>query len=111
MRNCCCCCCCSAFGVGCEERTIALPLLLPGCSKSVLLCPAMSVGVLFVPVFWVEPGWICLFSPSSWRDFSCFHAGRPAWEMGDLINSGGRWVDFSREAKFEQKTDPELKGR
>ena len=62
-RNCCCCC---AFGVGREERTIVLPLLLPGCSTSVLLlCPVMSVGVMFVPVFWGEPGWICLFSSSS----------------------------------------------
>ena len=62
-RNCCCCC---AFGVGCEERTIALPLplLLPGCSTSVLLCPVMSVCVMFVPVFW-EPERICLFSSSS----------------------------------------------
>ena len=36
-----------------------------------------------------------------WRDFSCFHAGRPAWETR-LIPGGGEF--FSAGSKFRTKT-------
>ena len=35
---------------------------------------------------------------SSWRDFSCFHAGRPAWETW-LISGGGELFFFRRKQK------------
>ena len=44
------CCCCYAFRIGCEEWALALPLALPWCSTSVLLCSVISVDVMFVPV-------------------------------------------------------------